>query len=747
MIKNIQIKNFATYGSNPEELADLGKINFIYGSNGTGKTTISRVIADVSNFPECSVSWGVDGSINTLVYNREFINNNFNQPSELKGIFTLGEKDRKTLDKIEVAKSDLEGVQIKVAQLKTVLHGEDGDRGKVAELKELEAAFKARCWDLKLKHDEKLQGAFQGVRADKNAFKEKLLAESSSNSSIAVPLADLVKKAETVFGKAPQPLPVPKVLNGSDLVVHESNGIMAKKVIGKTDVDIARIIEKLGNSDWVKKGRQFYNPEERVCPFCQQDTPYSLEESLNEYFDETFEADTATLVKLYGEYKNDAQQLQQSIQILLDDPSNFIDAEKIQLESDLLDSKIRINIRRIEDKIREPSKSVELDSLKCILGAVRKPIDEAISEIQKHNAMVSNLASERTKLTRQVWRYLLDVEIEHDLAIFKDNKANLNKAIENLKEKIYIKTNEQSEKEHYIQALERDTTSIQPTIDGINALLQSFGFTGFALAKSERDRFYKIVRPDGSDAKDTLSEGEQSFITFLYFYHLIKGSETESGMTSDRIVVFDDPVSSLDSDILFIVSNLIKGLFEEIRNKSGTIKQVFVLTHNVYFHKEVSFHPKRSADGRLKDESFWTVKKSNQGSKVQRHETNPIKTSYELLWIEVRNPDRDNLAIQNTMRRILEYYFKILGNVDPDNICAHFEGMEKMICRSLFSWVNDGSHFAHDSLYVSIDDSMVENYLSVFKEIFVKTKHMAHYEMMMGIQNNGEMSKTAEQAT
>ena len=519
---------------------------------------------------------------------------------------------------------------------------------------------------------------------------------------------------------------------------------MAQKVIGKTDVDIARIIEKLGNSDWVKQGRQFYNPEERVCPFCQQDTPSSLEESLNEYFDETFEAHTATLVKLYGEYKNDAQQLQQSIQILLDDPSNFIDVEKIQLESDLLDSKIRINIRRIEDKLREPSKSIDLDSLKCILGAVRKPIDEAISEIQKHNAMVSNLASERTELTGQVWRYLLDVEIEHDLAIFKDNKANLNKAIENLKEKINIKTKEQNEKERYIQALERDTTSIQPTINGINDLVQSFGFTGVALAKSERDRFYKIVRPDGSDAKDTLSEGEQSFITFLYFYHLLKGSETESGMTSDRIVVFDDPVSSLDSDILYIVSNLIKGLFNEVRSGEGTTKQVFVLTHNVYFHKEVSFHPKRSANGRLHDETFWIVRKPKKESKILRHETNPIKTTYELLWIEVRNPDRDNLAIQNTMRRILENYFMILGNVDPDEICANFEGKEKLICQSLFSWVNDGSHFAHDSLYVSIDYSMVEKYLSVFKEIFVKTNHMAHYEMMMGIQNNGEMSETAE---
>ena len=48
------------------------------------------------------------------------------------------------------------------------------------------------------------------------------------------------------------------------------------------------------------------------------------------------------------------------------------------------------------------------------------------------------------------------------------------------------------------------------------------------------------------------------------------------------------------------------------------------------------------------------------------------------------------------------------------------------------SWVNDGSHFAHDSLYVSIDDSMVESYLSVFRRIFEKTGHNAHYEMMIG---------------
>ncbi|WOI75616.1 AAA family ATPase [Pseudomonas aeruginosa] len=75
--------------------------------------------------------------------------------------------------------------------------------------------------------------------------------------------------------------------------------------------------------------------------------------------------------------------------------------------------------------------------------------------------------------------------------------------------------------------------------------------------------------------------------------------------------------------------------------------------------------------------------------------------------------------------------FKILGGSDTDDICNLFEGREKVICRSLFSWVNDGSHFAHDDLYVAVDDAMVESYLKIFKAIFVKSGHLAHYKMMM----------------
>jgi wobble nucleotide-excising tRNase len=131
-------------------------------------------------------------------------------------------------------------------------------------------------------------------------------------------------------------------------------------------------------------------------------------------------------------------------------------------------------------------------------------------------------------------------------------------------------------------------------------------------------------------------------------------------------------------------------------------------------------------------ETFWIVRKVDGVSKIVGYKHNPIKTSYELLWAEVRNPNRSLMTIQNTLRRIIESYFKILGNVDTNAIVALFDGRDQQVCSSLFSWVNDGSHSAHEDFYISVDEGVVQRYLDVFRLIFNKAGHSAHYEMMMG---------------
>ncbi|MCE9525564.1 MAG: AAA family ATPase, partial [Planctomycetales bacterium] len=125
------------------------------------------------------------------------------------------------------------------------------------------------------------------------------------------------------------------------------------------------------------------------------------------------------------------------------------------------------------------------------------------------------------------------------------------------------------------------------------------------------------------------------------------------------------------------------------------------------------------------------VRKCARHSKLEQHNVNPIKTSYELLWMELRNPGTANPWIENTLRRILEHYFTILGSIDRDGICAGFDGQDKQICKSLFSWVNAGSHSVHDDAYITPSDAATKNCLQVFKAIFEKTGHIAHFEMMM----------------
>ncbi len=90
MIESIQIVDVATYGSTP--VNGLLKFNFFFGSNATGKTTITRVIANETAFPNCEIRWKRGKKLEPMVYNQDFVKHNFNQVSEIKGIFTLGQK-------------------------------------------------------------------------------------------------------------------------------------------------------------------------------------------------------------------------------------------------------------------------------------------------------------------------------------------------------------------------------------------------------------------------------------------------------------------------------------------------------------------------------------------------------------------------------------------------------------------------------------------------------------------------------
>ena len=743
MISKIQIKGVATF-HDTQSLEGLKKFNYLFGANGSGKTTISQVIDSPGDESSCSIVWENQTPLETRVYNRNFVERNFSQ-QKLKGVFTLGETEQETLDKICVTKEEIGRLQDEISTLTNTLQGTDGNGGKKDALSKLTQSYRVKFFTMKQKYADQLSGTqsgegMRGFIGSQESFMTKVLAESTGNVATLLPHVELEEKAKTIFSNALAIVNPLAAISASEILQHENNPMLQKRIIGKDDVDIAKMILKLNNSDWVRQGLPFYEANDGVCPFCQQTTSEVFHKSLSEYFDETFTQDSNEIKALIDNYSTDAYRLQNQIQTLIDSKSSFIDSEKLKTEKQLLDSIIVINKQRLAEKQKESSRPVTLDSLGNILDKISELIVAANTKIDENNRIVSNLKSEKATLTAQIWKFVIS-ELATDITEYTEKRIALDRAITSINSQISAKKGEKITREAKLRELEKQTTSIIPTRDGINRLLDTFGFKSFKLDLGDDQNTYKLVREDGSDAKNTLSEGERNFLTFLYFYHFLKGSQSETGIDNDKIVVIDDPISSLDNDVLFIVSTLIRELIQDVRNKSGSIRQIFILTHNIYFHKEVTFNRKRK-NGALLEETFWLVKKTGKVSSVEKQTDNPIKTSYELLWDEVRQETRNNATIQNTLRRILENYFKLLGSIPLDTLYENFEGEDKMKCKALCSWINDGSHSSFDEdFYTPLDAAMIQKFLEVFKQIFQETGHIAHYNMMMGIDSEPDITE------
>lgn len=89
----------------------------------------------------------------------------------------------------------------------------------------------------------------------------------------------------------------------------ENAPILKKNIIGKADVDIAALIMKLGNSDWVQQGRQYFVQLDDQCPFCQQKTDAAFRHSLEDYFDQSYIDDLAAVEKLHSDYTQAVNEL------------------------------------------------------------------------------------------------------------------------------------------------------------------------------------------------------------------------------------------------------------------------------------------------------------------------------------------------------------------------------------------------------------------------------------------------------
>ncbi|MCL2064690.1 MAG: AAA family ATPase [Candidatus Cloacimonetes bacterium] len=732
MIESITMKNTASFCDVGIHINDMKKVNFIYGSNATGKTTISNYLMN----PEyekyvdtgCMIRWKNNSKLQTLVFNNDFRESNFQ--GKIAGIFTLGETTIDVINEIDIKNKELNRIK------------EDGvQKNKTIEkLKEdithLEISFETDCWqNIYKKNENQLKEVFKGYMNNKKSFKEKVLLEFKESVEPILKLDDLIKKAIIIFGEQPCEKTIIKTISYEKILEIENNPIWEKIIVGKDDIEIAELIKKLNNSDWINQGRQFLQ-EGEICPFCQKATiSDDFRKQLESFFDESYKNDLEMVSKLKSQYEILIQQTLDEINnielIQKEDKNSKLDIVNFSLLGKAILSNFISNKEMLNGKIKEPSRIIELSSLQEQFEIINNLITDANEEIKKHNTVVKNLSKEKQDLIKSSWNYF--IHENKDLIIkFLDKKSGLENGINNITSLITNLRDQYTKLNSETKNLNKQTTSIQPSIDEINTHLNSYGFLNIQIEPTKEAGYYQIKRNDGTVAEKTLSEGEITFITFLYYLQLIKGSQSTDDIQNDRILVIDDPISSLDSNVLFIVSSLIKEIIKKTLKNEGNIKQLILLTHNVFFHKEVSYIDKRNKD--LNEVNYWMLRKNGKISSIQSYLThNPISSSYELLWNELKNEGVTSfITIQNTMRRIIEYYFTFLGKFNNEDIINKFTNIQdKEICRSLFCWINSGSHDVNDDLFIEDQHDIVSKYKKVFRNIFCQTDNLGHFDMMM----------------
>ena len=307
------------------------------------------------------------------------------------------------------------------------------------------------------------------------------------------------------------------------------------------------------------------------------------------------------------------------------------------------------------------------------------------------------------------------------------------------------------------------TTQVGEKMAFINLILSYIGFNSFSLTLPDHstDTFkhqpssgqYVLVRhnSDGSTEPidtSTLSEGERTLLTFLYFIakYYDDDKSTTSSPLPPTLLVIDDPIASTDAETFFLITNIIRRLLDEVADPEGThfVKQVIITSHNTRFLKEAafSFLSQKKGDSPAR---FFRIAKEESGSMVFGPDlSSHITNEYNDLWAEVRRckakiacaqnngeaPPRFPL-LGNTMRRIIESYFLDIGEMGTITSLSKSRNKKVAI---LLAFCNSSSHSSIGSEIYEILSWSPRQLLAAFEEVFKSVDggaHAGHYKMMI----------------
>lgn len=603
-IKNVgKFVDYSCYGD-----VELRRLNVIYADNGRGKTTLATILCSVksgagslvegrrtlgaSGAPRVQLLLGnndevlfENGKWDTVLPDLEVFDETFIAENVYSGS-CVDHKHKRNLHRFVIG---AQGVKLarKVDEL------DEANRAKTGEIREKENEIrKYILGSLEVSDFVDLSPPPQGAIAEKEQEIKSLetaeeIAEKNTLSPVTLPS-----------------IPWTEI----EKLLAESITSVSKDAEQQVQEHIAHCMDENGET-WIESGFDYIKGER--CPFCGQSlADTELVGAYRAYFDKAYQH----LKKEIGEFSSHLQQILYEDALLAVQGKIASNSKLIEFWDDHVQARFpEIEFEAIQEGWQNVRKALE-DSFSQKAAAPLERIElsdawedaieayDSISEkVEKYNEIL-NKANELVEAKKTEAEAGDLSQIRKELEILRNqqkrHKPDVAELCEEYNELLKEKKALEKQKQETRNALDEYADQI---IEGygssINEHLRRCG-AGFRIA--ELDRNYiggkprteyclqidsELVDLGGEDTpigepsfKNTLSSGDKSALAFSLFIARLK-QYPESDL-QDRIIVFDDPASSLDAQRKAYTRHQIIWFAEHC-------KQVIVLTHNLHLARDI----------------------------------------------------------------------------------------------------------------------------------------------------------------
>lgn len=645
-VHNLTLKSWVGF-TGPDER--FTKRNLIFGHNGRGKSALALGIVNEAIFQgssqdsvrlfdknyvqremKLSQSDGIKGV--KVAFGRENVDADTDLKSAKDDLEDAEQSLKSTVDELDAASSI---VTQRVSDIFTATKGSASIKAKKSNLTAEELV---KAWD-------------SDYRAAVSKYPDYDYGSHVGNNS-----------TEVKIGLLRETCPPP--ISQFDVDECEAAVDVLRKSYKSIDIPSATVVS------WMEEGVRLSEGQER-CPFCG--APMVLEEIRNrvEGYGRNEEIKAQNLLGRFAKHINDLSRV-------VEDARSRGKRARPQLQScdvdaDLMnwmDSDVS-GYERISELVSE--KISDMDSPFDVstsdfdfIGRDLKLADRLRNLISAEISKLENILENSATITKGAIGFKVKSDKTIGDALVRMRSANeaivsLNERIDNLKKRI--------------REIEASQTDVTAFAEYLSAVLRDLGFP-FSL-ETHPSGYYLLALTETDTGKylslSDISEGEKNLLALLYFFFTLFEDEEQQNLANTvKMVVIDDPISSMDNSNRFYVLELLRHIMR-------TDTQVFVFTHSWDDFCELAY--KRSDDTSL----FEVVKRS--GISVLRPCRDTIspyrklfKEIYDFSQMDPLDASFEEMAIRmpNDMRRVLERYLSFncgVSSIGSGNVQAIAEAL------------------------------------------------------------------------